>query len=534
VLLTVVLILPARLLWRRLTRPIERVAWRRALADTTPVSELPLGERLVRCWIEARLRFTVRLDEARRSLANAAWLTVQTGLPLVAILVAVNPVWGFSWYFNTENWASAFWQKVAASRTDAWREGMVDAVVQQQDGGGAGDAGLFAIQPAGVADARDFSFLVIGDPGEGDASQHILRDRYLELAKRADMKFIVVSSDVIYPSGEMRDYEYNFYLPFKGVNKPIYAIPGNHDWFDALDGFTANFFEPATARIAMQARVDVDRGFTTTTPARIENLIGQAAMLREQYGVLAGLQRGPFFELHAPGFTLLAIDTGITRTIDPQQRTWLKAALDRASGTFTLAIIGHPFYAAGAYQGAGDEAFGELHDLLREHGVSLIMAGDTHDFEYYREPPRAGRSEAPAHHFVIGGGGAYLSIGTALDWPATPPVADYAFYPSTEELIAKLDAQTPTWKRPVWWWLRKFHAWPMSVETLSGVFDFNRAPFFQSFMEVRVEGSKNQVRLILHGSNGPLSWKDLQRGGHVVPDGQGADEQAEWVVPMSR
>jgi hypothetical protein len=32
--------------------------------------------------------------------------------------------------------------------------------------------------------------------------------------------------------------------------------------------------------------------------------------------------------------------------------------------------------------------------------------------------------------------------------------------------------------------------WPFSVEALSAVFDFNRAPFFQSFAEVRVERSR--------------------------------------------
>ena len=52
-----------------------------------------------------------------------------------------------------------------------------------------------------------------------------------------------MSSDVIYPAGAMQDYEANFYLPFQGFAKPIYAIPGNHDWFDALEGFNANFLE---------------------------------------------------------------------------------------------------------------------------------------------------------------------------------------------------------------------------------------------------------------------------------------------------
>ena len=45
----------------------------------------------------------------------------------------------------------------------------------------------------------------------------------------------------------MVDYE-ELYLPFKGFTKPIYAIPGNHDWFDYLEGFNANFLEPKAAR----------------------------------------------------------------------------------------------------------------------------------------------------------------------------------------------------------------------------------------------------------------------------------------------
>ena len=40
-----------------------------------------------------------------------------------------------------------------------------------------------------------------------------------------DVRFVVVSSDVVYPTGAMKDYESRFWLPFKGVNKPVYAIP---------------------------------------------------------------------------------------------------------------------------------------------------------------------------------------------------------------------------------------------------------------------------------------------------------------------
>ena len=129
--------------------------------------------------------------------------------------------------------------------------------------------------PPGIEDG-DFSFIVIGDPGEGDASQYALVDRYLEIGGRDDIKFLVIASDVIYPAGAMVDYENNFYLPFKGFTKPIYAIPGNHDWFDALEGFNANFLEPKAARAALAARADADLTLTSTDRTRIDRLLQRA------------------------------------------------------------------------------------------------------------------------------------------------------------------------------------------------------------------------------------------------------------------
>jgi hypothetical protein len=136
------------------------------------------------------------------------------------------------------------------------------------------------------------------------------------------------------------------------------------------------------------------------------------------------------------------------------------------------------------------------------------------------------------HHFVNGGGGAYLSIGTALDFPKQPAAADWAFYPRTDQLGAKMDAEMPLWKQPFWYWIKWFNAWPVSVEALSGIFDFNRAPFFQSFMEVRVERSRKRVVLILNGVHGPLQWRDLQTGGAIVPSDVTLDDPVEFIVSM--
>ena len=123
-----------------------------------------------------------------------------------------------------------------------------------------------------------------------------------EILKRESVKFLVISSDVVYPNGEMHDYEDKFLLPFKGVTKPVYAIPGNHDWYDALEAFSATFFEPSAARAMIRARVEADLRVSSTTNARIYALIREAERLRGEYQVPTGFQRAPFFDLFgAPG-----------------------------------------------------------------------------------------------------------------------------------------------------------------------------------------------------------------------------------------
>ncbi len=533
-LLALGIVTPIHLAWRRLTRPLERRAWARLVARADTGGRPGIVPRLVRWWLLTRVRFAVRVNRAYWSPRAALRRGLHVGLPLTAVLVATNPIWGFSWYFNTENWAAGFWEKWVEYRVDPWRQQMVQAVRDRYAGGPlAGDA-LFQVRPEGVAGATDFRFLVIGDPGEGDASQHALRDQYLALGSHPDVKFLLIASDVVYPGGAMKDYEFNFYLPFKGITRPIYAVPGNHDWYNSLEGFNANFLEPDAARAAMRARVAADKGLTSTTERRIDELIDEAARLRRAYGLRTGGQRTPYFEMHGDRFALIVVDTGILKTVDDDQLHWLGEALGRARGKFRMVILGHPLYAGGHHQAGGEGVFADIHRLLREHAVEVVMGGDTHDFEYYRESYESEGRPRATHHFVNGGGGAYLSIGTAMGWPEQPAVPDTAIYPSADAVIAKLDAQTPGWKRPLWFWLKRLGAWPSSPEALAGVFDFNRAPFFQSFVEVRVEGSADAVRLIPHGVSGPLRWRDLQLTGQVRPSGKGEDDPVEFTVPLPR
>ena len=351
-LLGTVILLPLRLLWRKITRPLERVAWLRFRQLNEKGQKTTLLERGLEYWLTLRLRFALELREMRLSLNYSFWRLLRFGLPIVAVLIAVNSIWGFSWYFNSENWASAVWQEMTKSRIDTWRKRAAEDVEAKAIAAGILREKVFAIEPEGVAPHGDFSFLVIGDTGEGDPSQAVLRDQLIAAGKREEVKFLVLSSDVIYPDGKMKDYERNFYLPFKGFEKPIYAIPGNHDWFDANEGFSSNFLEPGSAVTTMRARLLEDlQTDIITSDDKFTALTDEAKRLREYYRIRNGTQRAPYFEMHTPGFSLIAGDTGILRQFDEKQMQWFEEALLRAGSNYKLVILGHPYYVAGRYGG---------------------------------------------------------------------------------------------------------------------------------------------------------------------------------------
>src|SRR5262249_47419175 len=115
------IILPCRLAWRKLTRPLERRGWERLLARIDQSRGPGLIGRLYRGWLVRRLRFSRRVAKMRSSPRTALRWGLQVGLPVTAILIAVNPIWGFSWFFNSESWATGVWDRWAAERTDTWR-----------------------------------------------------------------------------------------------------------------------------------------------------------------------------------------------------------------------------------------------------------------------------------------------------------------------------------------------------------------------------------------------------------------------------
>jgi uncharacterized membrane protein HdeD (DUF308 family) len=181
-LLAFAVVVPSGASWRRLTRGPERRLWVWSFA--VPEGRRGWVRRTAGAVMIRRLRAAIRLRRARYSLRSALSRGLQIGLPMAAVIAATVPVWGMSWYFDTENWAAGIWNSWAEERTDSWREAMVSASWPRASAAGPGRA--LAITPEGVSRGGDFSFIVIGDTGEGDASQHSLRDQYLRVVGTED------------------------------------------------------------------------------------------------------------------------------------------------------------------------------------------------------------------------------------------------------------------------------------------------------------------------------------------------------------
>jgi len=160
--------------------------------------------------------------------------------------------------------------------------------------------------------------------------------------------------------------------------------------YDALEGFIATSSSGA-ARAAMRARVEVDNRITSTTDARIDSLIGTASRLRAEYRVPTAGQAHRSSRSTPSGsscwrwtrawpgaWTARSSAGSRRRSKQPgASSSWSSSAIRSTRGAF--------------YQTDGQERLRRIHRLLRDHGVQVVMAGDTHDLEYYVE-----RHDTPA------------------------------------------------------------------------------------------------------------------------------------------
>ncbi|WP_344893009.1 metallophosphoesterase [Nonomuraea antimicrobica] len=244
---------------------------------------------------------------------------------------------------------------------------------------------------------------MLGDTGEGDASQYAVVPGLLKLGEHTS--FAIIASDVIYPTGSGNDYGDKFFRPYQDYDAPIYAIPGNHDWYDGLGGFMRVFCDAPPLRPKPDRGL---RGLLWRKPEAIDEArLAKARALRGRPSQQAGgqaAQPGPYWVIENDSLLVVGVDTGIRNVIDRAQTAWLRrVSLDPRP---KLLVTGKPIYTGNAYKPSPLEEGGTIDDIVRDpaHRYVAAIGGDVHNYQRY--PVKVG--DRVIQYIVSGGGGAFM------------------------------------------------------------------------------------------------------------------------------
>lgn len=220
---------------------------------------------------------------------------------------------------------------------------------------------------------------------------------------------LILGGDLAYPVATVREMTRRLVEPWNRVleslgndkRRVLLGIPGNHDWYDGLDGFARLCqascpFENDTERLSEAALHPTTNEFPVIAWA--EAFTRGVAVAKPDSMALYGyepVQRASYFRLAlAPDIELYAVDRQL-RHVDPRQRAYFRVPTSRGRVIMTP----DPARAWGERRPHGVETLAALGiDPARD--PSLFIAGDIHHYER--------SAEGPSVHVVAGGGGAFL------------------------------------------------------------------------------------------------------------------------------
>lgn len=284
-------------------------------------------------------------------------------------------------------------------------------------------------------DPPTYSFMVLGDTGEGDDPQYAVVPGLLKAGDGS--RFAVISSDVLYPVGSVNEYGPKFFQPYRDYQAPIYAVPGNHDWYEGLTGFMRVFCDapqppPAPRPRTLSAgwwRALLWRSPDTPDEARLD----QARTLRSAPSQQAA-QPGPYWAIDTGPLRVIGIDTGLLGTVDAEQGAWLRRVSqgDRPK----ILVTGSPIYVDGEHHPCAIDGGGTVDDIVRDPACHYVAAigGDIHNYQHY--PVDVGGRTVD--YVVSGGGGAFMHATHIVPRVAVGGVTeqDFRCYPLRGDSLA--------------------------------------------------------------------------------------------------
>ena len=254
----------------------------------------------------------------------------------------------------------------------------------------------------------EFWFDFVADTGDGWNSTYaiarLLAAPHLTVQGHDDplplADILVMGGDEVYPTASRDEYAARLVAPFEEAAKDwpkdfephVYAIPGNHDWYDGLSAFLGLFCRRRTR--------------TDWAAARQGRLVGAR---RTQ-------QTHSYFALKLPhDWWLWGVDIQLAGYIDQPQidffdhvaREWM------APGSRLILCTGQPVWAY-VDVNAPDKTFKNFSYLeglvglaKRGHRLCLVLTGDSHHYSRY--------TEGDCQYITAGGGGAFLHPTHALE-----------------------------------------------------------------------------------------------------------------------
>ena len=261
--------------------------------------------------------------------------------------------------------------------------------------------GLKEDPPAPHSESKEMWIDFVADIGDGFGPTYSVATQLAKPTLRPDGspkttergRVLIMGGDEVYPAADFREYQNKAVGPYSAAFPDVwdketekdaphlYAVPGNHDWYDGLTAFMRIFCR------------------------------------QQKVGGWRTKQSRSYFSMKLPhNWWLWAIDIQFDTYIDePQFRYFEKVAEHLDKGHSIILCTAKPSWVEAGEEGH-QEAYANLdyleRRLVRPKGaeVRLALTGDSHHYaRYARADEPGGNGRGPAQKITAGGGGAFLA-----------------------------------------------------------------------------------------------------------------------------
>ena len=229
-------------------------------------------------------------------------------------------------------------------------------------------------------------------------------------APRGEILFF--GGDTAYPVATAQEITNRVIVPFNqvletlpaGPPRVLLGIPGNHDWYDGLDGFARMFRRTADDEegVARPSVVGISQRMIERYAEWAKKFVRGGTIDKPKALALTGyrpVQSASYFALPLTSrLQLTAVDRQLSN-LDSRQVRYFDAWRSESPDVSQLVMLPDPLFAFGAPSSTGT-AMVEALSLDLETKPHFLLSGDVHHYERIQH--------AAALHVTAGGGGAFL------------------------------------------------------------------------------------------------------------------------------